>query len=242
MAGDRNRTFVLVHGSWHGGWCWRRVSDRLTTEGHRVFTPTLTGLADRSHLMSAGITLDTHITDIVNVFRWEEIENAILVGHSYAGWVISGALEKVHDRVAAAVFLDAFLPENGDRGYDYTRDANRRGLDEALAKGAVSRPPPPAAAFGIQNPADVAWVEPRLTPQPVSVSLYPIQLGGRREMVKTKLYIRAPRYEQWSFDKALAKCQADSSWRTMVIEDCSHDVMVDAAPRLADILLGLAVE
>src|SRR6185312_1533319 len=89
------KTFVLVHGAWHGGWCWRRVSDLLEKKGHKVFAPTMTGLGERSHLMSAMITLDTHITDVANVIKWEGLENVVLVGHSYAGFVISGVAEKV---------------------------------------------------------------------------------------------------------------------------------------------------
>jgi pimeloyl-ACP methyl ester carboxylesterase len=115
-SSDRRLTFVLVHGAWHGGWCWRRVADLLTRQGHRVFTPTLTGLGERSHLLNSAIDLETHITDVVNVFRWENIENAVLCGHSYGGWVISGvaeALESLAVPLAAIVFLDAHLPENG---------------------------------------------------------------------------------------------------------------------------------
>src|SRR5262249_22120518 len=91
-AQTTQKTFVLVHGAWHGGWCWRRVADVLERQGHKVFTPTLTGLGERSHLMSRDINLDTHITDVVNVFKWEDIKDAVLVGHSYGGWVISGAV------------------------------------------------------------------------------------------------------------------------------------------------------
>jgi len=89
------RTFVLVHGGWHGGWCWRRVADLLRRQGHTVFTPTPTGLGERSHLMSRDINLDTHITDVVNLFKWEDLNDAVLVGHSYAGWVISGVVEQM---------------------------------------------------------------------------------------------------------------------------------------------------
>ena len=101
------KTFVLVHGAWHGGWCWRRVADRLEKQGHKVFTPTLTGLGERSHLMSPGIDLDTHINDVVNVIKWEDLKGVCLVAHSYGGWPVSGALEKILDRVSSTVFLDA---------------------------------------------------------------------------------------------------------------------------------------
>src|SRR4029079_972831 len=115
MASDRN-TFVLVHGAWHGGWCWRRVADLLQAKGHKVFTPTLTGVADRSHLLSKDITLDTHIADIVNLFKWEDIKDACLVAHSYGGWPSSGALEQIHDRVSSIVWLHAVKPGEGQKG------------------------------------------------------------------------------------------------------------------------------
>src|SRR5215831_9932315 len=109
------KTFVLVHGSSAGGWCYRRVSDILESRGHKVFAPTLTGLGERSHLMSGLITLDTHITDVVNVIRWENLENFALVGHSYGGWIISGVAEQVEKKISQIVFLDVFMPENGQR-------------------------------------------------------------------------------------------------------------------------------
>src|SRR5262245_41158154 len=100
----QRKTFVLVH----GGWCWRRVSDLLEKQGHKVFTPTLTGVGERSHLMSKDINLDTHITDIVNVFKWEDLKDVCLVVHSYGGYRGSGALEQIGDRVSSIVWLDAF--------------------------------------------------------------------------------------------------------------------------------------
>ena len=97
------KTFVLVHGAWHGGWCWRRVADLLQKGGHKVFTPTLTGVGERSHLMSRDIVLDTHITDIVNVIKWEDLNNICLVVHSYGGWPGSGAIEHALDRISSIV-------------------------------------------------------------------------------------------------------------------------------------------
>src|SRR5712691_4183158 len=110
-AAQAGRTFVLVHGAWHGGWCWRRVADLLQARGHKVYTPTLTGVGDRSHLLGHDIDLDTHIADIVNLFEWEDLTAVCLVAHSYGGWPCSGALEHVLDRVSSIVWLDAFRPE-----------------------------------------------------------------------------------------------------------------------------------
>src|SRR5579871_2463091 len=100
-------TYVLVHGAWHGSWCWKRVRRQLQQAGHDVFTPTLTGVGERSHLNSREINLDTHIADIVNLIRWEELSEVILCGHSYGGCVISGAAGHIPERIGALVYLDA---------------------------------------------------------------------------------------------------------------------------------------
>jgi Alpha/beta hydrolase family len=157
------KTFVLVHGAWHGGWCWRRVSDLLEKKGHKVFAPTLTGLGERSHLLTKDVNLDTHIADIVNVVKWEDLRDVCLVVHSYGGWPGSGAIEQIGDRVSSIVWLDAFKPESGQRGADYTSEAFRKALFAAVEKGEPGRPAPRAEAFGV-NEKDRAWVESKLTP------------------------------------------------------------------------------
>jgi pimeloyl-ACP methyl ester carboxylesterase len=229
------KTFVLVHGAWHGGWCWRRVSDLLERKGHKVFSPTLTGVGERSHLMSKDVVLDTHITDIVNVLKWEDLTNVCLVAHSYGGWPVSGALEQVLDRVSAVVYLDAFMPEDGQRGFDFASEFSRKALLAAVEKGEPGRPGPTAEAFHV-NEKDRAWVDSKLTPQPNGVALQPIKLTGAREKVAKKTYIRAPVYPQPAFDKAYAAKKADPSWRTYEVP-CGHDVMVDMPERLVEILL-----
>jgi len=101
MSAQTGKTFVLVHGAWHGGWCWRRVADLLTNAGHKVFTPTLTGLGERSHLIDAKVNLSTHVTDIVNVLKWERLKDVILCGHSYGGFVISAVAERMEDAIGS---------------------------------------------------------------------------------------------------------------------------------------------
>ena len=233
------KTFVLVHGAWHGGWCWRRVADRLEAEGHKVFTPTLTGLGERSHLLTTAINLDTHITDVVNVFKWEDIRDACLVVHSYAGWPGSGALEQIGDRVSSIVWLDAFKPNDGERAFDTASPFARDGIEAAVARGEAGRPAPDVQAFGV-NEADRAWVASRLAPQPTGVYLPRIKLTGARERVARKTYIRAPKYPQPGFDQAYADCKADKTWRTFEITTAGHDVMVDDPDWLTDILLKVS--
>jgi pimeloyl-ACP methyl ester carboxylesterase len=123
--------FVLVHGAWHGAWCWRRVAKVLTQAGHEVFAPTLTGVGERSHLLKSHVNLDTHILDVVNEMRWQELNNIVLVGHSYAGMVISGVAEKMEKSIASVVMLDAFFPETGEALVD---------LQPPQVRGLVQRP------------------------------------------------------------------------------------------------------
>src|SRR6516164_11346587 len=142
MATIKPKTFVLIHGTYCGGWIWRRVSDLLEIQGQKVFSPTLTGLGERSQLLSKEINLDTHITDIVNVIKWEDLTDICLVAHSYGGWVGSGALEQIGDRVSSIVWLDAFKPENGQRPLDLTGDTFRQVILASAEKGEQSFPPP----------------------------------------------------------------------------------------------------
>src|SRR5580692_2345051 len=146
-----SHTFVLVHGAWHGGWCWQRVADRLRGAGHTVFTPTLTGLGERSHLMRAGIDLKTHVTDVVNVLEWEGLADVVLCGHSYGGMIISGVAEEMGAALRAIVFLDAFVPRNGEAVQDLTAPAVREAAAAALQRGDIAIPPRAAEAFGVNE-------------------------------------------------------------------------------------------
>jgi len=239
MSEKTRKTFVLVHGAWHGGWCWRRVADLLELQGHKVFAPTLTGLGERSHLLTKDINLDTHITDIVNVFTWEDLKDVCLVVHSYGGWPGSGALEQIGGRVSSIVWLDAFKPENGERAFDTASPFARDGIEAAVVRGEAGRPAPAAHMFGV-NEADRGWVESKLTPQPTGVYLSSIKLTGARDKVAKKTYIRAPRYPQPGFDKAYADCKADKTWRTFENTKSGHDIMVDDPVWLTDILLKVS--
>lgn len=237
-GGGAGKTFVLVHGTSHGGWCWKRVARLLRAQGHEVYTPTLTGLGERSHLMNAAIDLDTHILDVVNVIRWEELSEVCLVGHSSGGVIVSGVAERALERIASIVFLDAFLPENGQKGTDWNSPHARAAIAAAVAKGEISRPPVKCEIYNV-NEKDRAWVDGLTTPQPIGTALQPIRLTGARDRVGRKTYIRATGYPHATFDACLARCRADSSWRTYEVA-CGHDVMVDSPERLAEILAEVA--
>ena len=150
-----------------------------------------------------------------------------------------GALEQIHDRVAAIVWLDAFKPENGQKGTDFASEFSRKALEEAVAKGEPGRKWPPAKTFSLSE-KDYAWIDSKLTLQPNGVATQPIVLSGKRETIAKKTYIRAPKYPQAAFDKALAECKADATWQTFVNDDTGHDVMIDQPQWLVDVLLKVS--
>lgn len=166
-------TFVLVHGAWHGGWCWRDVAGILRARGHAVTTPTQTGLGERSHLMSRDISLATFVADIENHILFEDLADIVLVGHSFAGSIVSGIADRMAGRLRRLVYLDALMLQGGETPMSRVPDdvaAERIRLAEE-SSGGISVPAPPASAFGISNPAHAAWVESRLTPHPLNAYL-----------------------------------------------------------------------
>lgn len=236
--GAAEKAFVLVHGAWHGGWCWRRVVERLEAHGHRAFAPTLTGLGERSHLLRASIDLDTHIADIVNVIVYEDLQDVVLVGHSYAGFVTSGVAEQVEARLSGFVFLDAFVPDDGDSMASAGTPATRDAIEAARARGETALPPRPAAAFHV-NAADCGWVDRLCGPHPIGTFLQPLKLTGARERVSRRAYIRAANYPNPVFDAAAARLRTTPGWQVYDVP-CGHDIMVDMPDRLVEILEDIA--
>jgi len=234
MPGD-TKTFVLVHGAWHGGWCWRRVADRLEAQGHRAFTPTLTGLGERAHLLSPAVKLETHVADVVNLIRYEALNDVVLVGHSYAGFVVSQVAEEVEGSLAAFVFLDAFVPEDGDSMASIGTEMTRKGIQAALDRGATTLAPRPAEFFHV-NAADRPWVDRLCGPHPIGTFTQAVKLTGARERVGKKAYIRAAAYPNPVFDAHAEKLRSRPGWRVYDVP-CGHDVMIDMPERLVEILL-----
>lgn len=161
--------FVLLHGGRHGGWCWRRVASLLRRDGHDVHTPTLTGLGDRSHLLNRQIGLDTHIDDLIATFDYEDIRDAVLVGHSYGGMVVSGAMEAIADRVRTVVLLDAHMPYEGESVFDLNGESRAAAMIALADDHGESWyiPPADAGRYGVTDPDDVAWANKRMTAQPL---------------------------------------------------------------------------
>jgi pimeloyl-ACP methyl ester carboxylesterase len=230
-------TFVLIHGGWHGAWCWSRVAKRLREDGHDVFTPSLTGLADRSHLLTDTVGLKTHVDDVVNLLKWENLSDVVLVGHSYGGIVISEVAERAAPALRAVVFLDAFLPDDGQSLAEIAAPRVRELIAQALAAGETTLAPFPATVFNL-NEADRAWVDAKCTPQPLRTFTDRVSLSGARDRIARKVYVRATAYESATYDAALAQTRA-AGWRTYEVP-CGHDVMIDMPERLAEILVEVA--
>jgi pimeloyl-ACP methyl ester carboxylesterase len=229
-------SFVLVHGAWHGSWCWKRVRKTLQAQGHEVFTPTLTGLADRSHLLSRAVNLETHILDIVNLIRWEELTDIVLCGHSYGGCVISGVADRMPERIRSLVYLDAFVPEDGDNQLQHLPEM----LATHVLEGAKNVgegwkvPPIPAAVFNV-NAADREWVDRQCTLHPLATMEQRLRLTGGLQKIKNITFILATGWNGPSpfppfYEKAKAK-----GWKTRSLS-CGHDVMLDLPEELTTIL------
>lgn len=230
-------TFVLIHGGWHGAWCWSRVAKLLRKDGHDVFTPTLTGLCERSHLLNESVGLKTHVDDVVNLLKWEDLSDVVLVGHSYGGIVISQVAEQAASALRAIVFLDAFLPENGQSLSEIAAPRVRELIARARAAGETTIAPFPATVFNV-NEADRAWVDAKCTPHPLRTFTDSVSLTGARDRIARKAYIRATAYDSATYDSALAQARA-AGWRTYEVP-CGHDVMLDMPRRLAEVLVEAA--
>jgi pimeloyl-ACP methyl ester carboxylesterase len=239
-AQNAPKTFVLVPGAACGGWIWRHVADRLERENCKVFTPTLTGLGERSHLLSKDVGLDTHIADIVNVVRWESLDGVCLVAHSYAGWPCGAALDRFGDKVASVVWLDAFKPEDGRRLIDLAAEPMRKIIEGAAAKGELGMPTPATLSPSFVNRGDEAFVRAKLTPHPIATYAQPLRTAGALERIAKKTYARLPSFANPAFDKAYAACKADPSWSTAELADCGHLAMLDAPERVTELLLRAA--
>jgi pimeloyl-ACP methyl ester carboxylesterase len=182
MGGNSMTTYVLVHGAWHGGWSWKRVAQIFRKNGDEVFTPTLTGLGERSHLISADIGLDTHIQDIAAVLDYEDLQDVILVAHSYGAMVISGVAETHASRIKQLVYIDAFVPIDGQwMAQFFPAPAVEVYKEKSRLEGkGYGIPSPPPEVLGITSQADLAWVRPRLGLQPRKSFYDPIHLSNPR--------------------------------------------------------------
>jgi len=251
-----SKTYVLVHGAWHGGWCWRDVADRLRGQGYHVTTPTQTGLGERRHLLGPGIVLDTFVNDIVNHFDAEELDDVILVGHSLGGATITGVADRIGDRIRHLVYLDGVIVESGRSAYSMVPPetvAARRKLVEAEGQG-YFLPVPSPAMFGIPDDHPLAdWVRRRLTPHPAGTFETALTLahpvGNGRPITyiacSHPFYANTESSRQWVKDRGANKLGTENQavegrdgW-TWIELATAHDAMILAPDEVASLLAAV---
>ena len=241
-------TFVLVHGAWHGGWCWEKVAPLLCASGTSVFTPTLSGLGEREHLAAVLdpplLNLDLHISDISHLLAYESLDDVILVGHAYAGMVITGVAEVFPKRLSHLVYVNGVVPSDGESMADQLVPV--RGPEfAAWVKGCIDRGegflPAPASPeevgrrWGIPDPADRQWVFSKVTPQPAAAMAGRIHLRNPAALGIPRSFIVG---EEAGFQPVAERVRA-AGWDTYHL-DSGHDPMISHPKELADILLEIA--
>jgi pimeloyl-ACP methyl ester carboxylesterase len=231
---------VLVHGGYHGGWCWRRVARRLRAWGAEVYTPTQTGAGERAHQLAAA-RVEVFVEDVVGVLEAEELTDVVLVGHSFGGLGVTGAADRVPERVRAVVYLDGILVPDGRTAFAVMPEpivAARR--DAAVdVHGVPCLAMAPASAFGVTDPTDAAWLERRLTPHPIGLYDEPVHWANPIGNGLPCHYVAMtePLYPPLESSRAYARAQPDWTWSEIAT---GHDAMVTEPDRVADTLWGIA--
>ncbi|WP_342330896.1 alpha/beta fold hydrolase [Pedobacter sp. FW305-3-2-15-E-R2A2] len=232
--------FVLVHGAFHGGWCWQRVSTELRSKGNLVYTPTLSGLGEHKNTFNDEIDLNTHITDIVNFLITEDLHNVVLVGHSYAGAVIAGVADRMPDRLSKLVFLDAMLMENGQSALDVSPDDIREYFIKVSMDydNGLSIPFFSSDFFGVTNLADIKWVNDRLTNQPFKTFCQPLELKHPYGNDLPLTYIACTGPELRAIQPFADKTKKSKNWKYLELKT-GHDAMITMPVELSNMLQSL---
>lgn len=230
---------VLVHGAWHGGWCWRAVAGRLRSAGHAVYTPTLTGLGERAHLLREDTGLATHIDDLCALLTCEELEDVLLVGHSFAGLVISGVADRLPQRLRRLVYLDALVVDTGRSALSaFPAEVQRERARTIDAEGLRMAIPSPEK-FGVVDPVQAAWLQRRLTPHPLKAYTDPLPLRHPlgNGLPRTYIAVTDPWYAPLAAIREAVRTQPDWDWRELA---AGHDAMLTSPEALAVLLDELA--
>lgn len=232
-------TFVFVPGMWHGGWCWKKVAVLLRGRGHEVFTPTLTGLGERTHLHLPEIDFDLQVRDIVGVLEYEDIQDGILVGHSYGGMMVLSIAGECANRLSYLINLDGPLPVNGQTIKEQIPDMWELFQQQAIADGDPEWVPPPRDwTFGAAG-EDLEWMRSKWTPHPLRTWLTPIRCDDPQALALPRTFIRCT--EGMTADELVAdeQCCVQQGWRYQCI-GTGHDAMITMPEKLTEILLELA--
>ena len=238
--------FILIHGSWHNGSAWYKVENLLKQQGTTVYTPTLTGMESFQHPASKDIGLMIHIRDIVHVIQENKLENVILVGHSYSGFILTGVAERIPDKISKLIYLDAFIPDDNQSLFDLmsqeTRDGMRSSLVNAEGKGKQEGaeevwllPPGEPQGYGVVDPEDVAWLKPRMVYTPVLTFEERVTVKNPEAQAIPRYFIRCTEFEFLAPFEHKAK---QAGWPVFQIET-GHDAMIIQPEALTDILLQI---
>ncbi|MEW2515537.1 alpha/beta fold hydrolase [Streptomyces sp. NPDC046870] len=238
-------TFLLVHGAWHSGRCWERVVPLLESAGHRVYTPSLTGYGDKAHLLGPAVGLDTHVEDVVKLVHEEDLTDVVLVGHSYAGLVISSAANEIPERIAQLVYLDAMVPEHGETAVD-VQPITRHLIDRAERSGGGWRVPPlpempaPYGLFGVTDPVDVAWLRAMLSDHPVRCLRQPVRMDNPAMRSVPRAHIHCVGVQPEGITRRPVPATQPNGSPARVWElPTGHDCMVTMPVELSELLLRL---
>ena len=232
-------TFVLVHGAWHGGWCYARVREKLQAMGHTVFTPTMTGLCDRSHLLSPSVGLQTHILDVANLLAWENLSEVVLCGHSYGGMVISGVADAEWQKITRLIYLDAFLPGDGQSLNDLT------GPERAAAAQAAADehgdgwllPRPPGSISKTMPAEGRQWIESLGRPHPLKSMTEKLSLVGNHLKIADKVYVLASENPGSPFHQFADQVRDQDGWTSLELPT-HHHIFQSMPAETAAILAG----
>lgn len=238
-------TYLLVHGAWHSGHAWDRVVPLLTAAGHRVLAPSLTGHGDKAHLLGPEVGLDTHVDDVVGLITGENLTDVVLVGHSYGGLVISSAANRVPDRIAQLLYLDAMVPEDGESAAD-VMPVTQVLIDLAAQSDTPWRIPPlpelppPGGLFGVTDPADIAWLRTTLSDQSALCLRQPVRLDNPAAHTIPRTHIHCVGSEPEGFERRPVPATQPNGTPAQVWElESGHDCMITVPGELAELLLKL---
>lgn len=234
-------TYVLIHGAWHGGWCWKRVARRLRAQGHEVYAPSLTGSGERKHLLSASISMDTYVQDVVNLVEYEELTDVVLVGHSAAGSIVAKAAESVHARLKNLVYVDAVVLPSGKSMFDVFPPQWTEGMrTSARTQGeGWCMPPEQDMIFSFFasdcSDEDKQWLWRMVTPQPIKPYEDKVDLSRFYQLTLPKTYIRCTKSQA-----GIPRPVAEKFGMHYIEIDAGHDPMVSQPEPLAVILAQVA--
>jgi pimeloyl-ACP methyl ester carboxylesterase len=229
--------FVLVHGAWHGAWCWKRILPGLWSAGHRAFAVTLTGTGERTHQLSPNVTLRTHADDVAAVVEAEELRDAIVVGHSYAGMVITALADRMPERIARLVYLDAVVPLPGEC-WSSTHAAQTQAQRRQAIAETGSIPPPDPALFGLSG-EDAEWVARRQTPQPGGVYDDPLHFDAARVSALPRTFIDCHAPALGTIAVMRERVRQQAGWQVVEIAT-GHDAMISAPQEVLNLLLSMS--